>query len=72
MSKDEFNHKYLAKEWFENLRDEICDSLEECERILVGGNDAAQKSLGSFERTCLLYTSPSPRDKRQSRMPSSA
>ena len=24
------------------------------------------------ENTCLLYTSPSPRDKRQSRMPSSA
>ena len=24
------------------------------------------------ESTCLLYTSPSPRDKRQSRMPSSA
>ena len=32
--------------------------------------------LGTFEKltvgTCLLYTSPSPRDKRQSRMPSSA
>ena len=26
---------------------------------------------GSF-KSCLLYTSPSPRDKRQSRMPSSA
>ena len=26
----------------------------------------------SLIRTCLLYTSPSPRDKRQSRMPSSA
>ena len=25
-----------------------------------------------FDDTCLLYTSPSPRDKRQSRMPSSA
>ena len=25
-----------------------------------------------FTETCLLYTSPSPRDKRQSRMPSSA
>ena len=25
-----------------------------------------------FSKTCLLYTSPSPRDKRQSRMPSSA
>ena len=25
-----------------------------------------------LQHTCLLYTSPSPRDKRQSRMPSSA
>ena len=25
-----------------------------------------------FDSNCLLYTSPSPRDKRQSRMPSSA
>ena len=25
-----------------------------------------------FSKFCLLYTSPSPRDKRQSRMPSSA
>ena len=29
-------------------------------------------STGGRNRTCLLYTSPSPRDKRQSRMPSSA
>ena len=28
--------------------------------------------LDGIELTCLLYTSPSPRDKRQSRMPSSA
>ena len=27
---------------------------------------------GTILYTCLLYTSPSPRDKRQSRMPSSA
>ena len=27
---------------------------------------------GNVSRICLLYTSPSPRDKRQSRMPSSA
>ena len=32
--------------------------------------DLAAGELGL--RTCLLYTSPSPRDKRQSRMPSSA
>ena len=28
--------------------------------------------LESIYKSCLLYTSPSPRDKRQSRMPSSA
>ena len=37
-------------------------------KALGGGDfDAALKA-----RNCLLYTSPSPRDKRQSRMPSSA
>ena len=30
------------------------------------------KSLDPKNNNCLLYTSPSPRDKRQSRMPSSA
>ena len=43
--------------------------------------DAEEKKLiskggmiveGTAGNTCLLYTSPSPRDKRQSRMPSSA
>eukprot|EP00657_Telonema_sp_P-1_P007644 TRINITY_DN27711_c0_g1_i1.p1 TRINITY_DN27711_c0_g1~~TRINITY_DN27711_c0_g1_i1.p1 ORF type:complete len:106 (+),score=27.87 TRINITY_DN27711_c0_g1_i1:137-454(+) len=28
--------------------------------------------LGHWNRTCLLYTSPSPRDRTRSRMPSSA
>ena len=49
------------------------------------GHEETVKRLGSFlsddppadfetllPRICLLYTSPSPRDKRQSRMPSSA
>ena len=46
--------------------------------ILVAIGDLTT-SIGSaditeieFITTCLLYTSPSPRDKRQSRMPSSA
>ena len=38
--------------------------------ILGGGILVALSYLTS--KTCLLYTSPSPRDKRQSRMPSSA
>ena len=37
------------------------------DRIAVTNNDETE-----FFDSCLLYTSPSPRDKRQSRMPSSA
>ena len=33
---------------------------------------AAVPAAAANDDTCLLYTSPSPRDKRQSRMPSSA
>ena len=36
----------------------------------LGGKSLA--AIGIFYDVCLLYTSPSPRDKRQSRMPSSA
>ena len=36
-------------------------------------NDLVAKGDGRYLlKGCLLYTSPSPRDKRQSRMPSSA
>ena len=39
----------------------------------VDGNVYTSVTIGTQEWiTCLLYTSPSPRDKRQSRMPSSA
>ena len=34
--------------------------------------EPGEKALLTFHTVCLLYTSPSPRDKRQSRMPSSA
>ena len=42
---------------------------------IIGGLPAAEAVEGVHvvhAGTCLLYTSPSPRDKRQSRMPSSA
>ena len=38
--------------------------------LQLGNVDASGD--GDWHITCLLYTSPSPRDKRQSRMPSSA
>ena len=40
------------------------DALKE----VLAGDDSILEGL----KICLLYTSPSPRDKRQSRMPSSA
>ena len=42
--------------------------------LVVGVEDKTLKIVGTdtYNYTCLLYTSPSPRDKRQSRMPSSA
>ena len=36
------------------------------------GDDLAPLNHDSFAATCLLYTSPSPRDVEESRMPSSA
>ena len=41
--------------------------------VAKNGVDAGCKDMGvSCKYTCLLYTSPSPRDKHRSRMPSSA
>ena len=42
------------------------DAAQSAARVL------ASKIVSSQNELCLLYTSPSPRDKRQSRMPSSA
>ena len=40
--------------------------------MFVGVGASRVRDLFEQAKTCLLYTSPSPRDKRQSRMPSSA
>ena len=40
--------------------------------INISSTSAALGNKGQANYACLLYTSPSPRDKRQSRMPSSA
>ena len=54
---------YFIPQWFKDMKD----------FIEIPGNKT--QPPGFFDKvgdTCLLYTSPSPRDKRQSRMPSSA
>ena len=42
------------------------------DRLLQMAAHATVSAEGAPMQDCLLYTSPSPRDKRQSRMPSSA
>ena len=41
-------------------------------RQLRGRGDLGTGPLGALGNVCLLYTSPSPRDRQKSRMPSSA
>ena len=44
----------------------------ESKLIWADARDGKKVPISMVYRNCLLYTSPSPRDKRQSRMPSSA
>ena len=68
------------KEGLHNLRKDLLENGYEIEtERWQGGTDhpAFLEILHAdmvcpMSDTCLLYTSPSPRDKRQSRMPSSA
>ena len=58
----------------EAATDAIYDSANALEDSLASGAslDEAINAVGGKIVTCLLYTSPSPRDQRGSRMPSSA
>ena len=51
---------------------EMAKSFETKTGIKVEVIPVEEKDLGSRATACLLYTSPSPRDRQKSRMPSSA
>ena len=52
------------------LYEEIIDIKSRIEQVKVQLKN--YRDYNDWFESCLLYTSPSPRDKRQSRMPSSA
>ena len=57
------------------LQDRLQEVSNEVERLKNSSNEETanlNEIVEAKEDSCLLYTSPSPRDKRQSRMPSSA
>ena len=64
----------LVKENYSKLLLEIKKIFKENEidGIVVGNPLNMDGSLGPSSQSCLLYTSPSPRDAQLSRMPSSA
>ena len=74
--------KFLANIWaydfhgkFEVESEDNPTSLENAIVDKLGENDIMWERTGMFSRLnriCLLYTSPSPRDRQKSRMPSSA
>ena len=64
---------------FDDLVNELAPKLEACDGLVVGSpvyyasaNATLVALLTRLFYSCLLYTSPSPRDMRRSRMPSSA
>ena len=74
------NSANLSEEWFEATK-----LLPQAEReamvmnkprppsgLIYSEFDESKHVIDGWKYSCLLYTSPSPRDKRQSRMPSSA
>ena len=64
------NPSLMAKEGITGQKNIIDHYLKICD--IVDGDVSAEVISVDYNGICLLYTSPSPRDKRQSRMPSSA
>ena len=71
-----FSGTTLDSEGFNDDFDSDVIVRVKCVASWCGGPPSTDPYLAVLEKTnkgyCLLYTSPSPRDKRQSRMPSSA
>ena len=54
------------------LVNELKDQVDEFEIEQQDALELRDTAIAQREETCLLYTSPSPRDRTRSRMPSSA
>ena len=54
------------------ITDQLQAAIKYCKSLLTADTNSHSKIWGNETNTCLLYTSPSPRDRQKSRMPSSA
>ena len=70
LSPENLTHSVMAE-----LAEDVKARLESAQDAVEGSQQQAMLrpfSTGTASSTCLLYTSPSPRDRTRSRMPSSA
>ena len=84
ITRIEYNIKYVKRKGVEmaksvNYTDEMVNTMTEQysanptrETVDALADQFGKTTRSIIAKLCLLYTSPSPRDKRQSRMPSSA
>ena len=62
-------------DWERKVKQEVSIDMEfpfDCKKAAKTDSIEDTTDYKAITKACLLYTSPSPRDKRQSRMPSSA
>ena len=72
--KDEVKEEAIkhCDEKMASQKKEIDNRMDTMETKQKSTDEAQNKTLNQLNSTCLLYTSPSPRDRQKSRMPSSA
>ena len=69
----DFSKNTVISQWFEDhLADTGPDFSLNRKKLLKYDNFIKSNFITTHPSTCLLYTSPSPRDRTRSRMPSSA
>ena len=79
MTNSDYLLKAAIKKVTEKLNDILVEKIEEATNIAQDAPEILKKEFDSLKESiieeassCLLYTSPSPRDSNLSRMPSSA
>ena len=67
-----YSSRWVSRKIVQNLRYDIFDNLMRLPIFYFDSNTTGILISKITYETCLLYTSPSPRDRQKSRMPSSA
>ena len=72
LGKDKAKEIFEAKSEFAKEEQEILEGASQEQREIAERYTDLIKRVAEENKVCLLYTSPSPRDRQKSRMPSSA